>query len=450
MTAPRHLRNSLWSVIQYLISALVMVISVRVFTTYLGAELYGVYSLLTVVGSLNLLSGLGLNTATVRFLAKQGKSRESDTDFLVGLVAAVAFASVMVALGIIWKDPILEAVLHVPERFVPASSDVYVLFLISNVPVLAGQVTLALLDALQLVSISSILQGVYTFLYWGSLLMVFALGMPFVAVGYAALSTALLWCAVVTFVTLRQWGRLSPLWDRGAIMQSIRKQLGFGIQVNAGSVIAMLFEPLTKIVASHLLGIREVGLFDLGLKARSFIWGAFARALYPVFPLLAAEHDGAKRREIVADLEEKLLLVILPVSLIVAGTAWAVAQLWIGADVAEIGTTMGVLTISYLYGSTLMTPYYHFLVVNGEAGRVALLHTLNVLANLLGIILTFQILGFYALVLGSGAAMLVSSAVAFRHQSKILHIRIVTHSGTIRAVTMLGGTGVIVVVMMAA
>jgi O-antigen/teichoic acid export membrane protein len=278
-------------------------------------------------------------------------------------------------------------------------------------------------------------------MYWGGLLGVFALGLPFGAIGYAALGTSITWCVIVMVVALRRWGPLGPSWDRPAIVQSIRKQIGFGIQVNAGSMVAMLFEPLTKIVGSHVLGVRDVGLFDLGLKARNFVWGAFARALYPVFPLLAAQEDESRRIVVVEDLERLLLLVIVPISVIVLGLAWPIATIWIGSDIPELAITMGALTVTYLFGSTLVTPYYHLLIVRGETLRVALLHVVNVVVNLIGILISFRALGYFSLVVGSGSAIMLSFAVAYHHQYHVLGIRIVDRPGIVRTVIGLGVVG---------
>ncbi len=59
--------------------------------------------------------------------------------------------------------------------------------------------------------------------------------------------------------------------------------------------------------------------------------------------------------------------------------------------------------------------------------------------------MSFQTLGFYSLVVGSGAAMLLSSAVAYYHQVTTLRVRIVSHPTTLQAVLTLAGIGVITV-----
>ncbi len=63
-------KNSIYSVIQVLINIIVLFIAVPVFIKYLSTELYGLFSVVSIIGNLNVFVNLGLNNALIKFVAE--------------------------------------------------------------------------------------------------------------------------------------------------------------------------------------------------------------------------------------------------------------------------------------------------------------------------------------------------------------------------------------------
>ena len=65
--------NSLSGGLQIIIGAVLLLVTVPIFIHKMGAELSGVYSLITVMSSLGVLTNLGFNYSLIKYLAEQGK-----------------------------------------------------------------------------------------------------------------------------------------------------------------------------------------------------------------------------------------------------------------------------------------------------------------------------------------------------------------------------------------
>ena len=98
------LNNSISGIIQFILVAILTLISVPIFINKLGIELYGVFAIVSVIGNLNILSNLGLNGALLVYVAKQGKCKESDYDFVVTLIILSIILLVFISLAIIFMD----------------------------------------------------------------------------------------------------------------------------------------------------------------------------------------------------------------------------------------------------------------------------------------------------------------------------------------------------------
>ena len=77
------IKNSASGLLQLLITATLTFVTIPVFIRKLGADNYGIFSIISIVGSVNVFANLGLNISLIKFLAEQGKSKESDHDIIV-------------------------------------------------------------------------------------------------------------------------------------------------------------------------------------------------------------------------------------------------------------------------------------------------------------------------------------------------------------------------------
>ena len=169
-------KSSLSGVAQFVISTGLVFVTIPTFVRLLGTEAYGVFSLVALVGSVNIFANLGLNSSLIRFLAQQGKTKESDYDIVVNLLILLAILCPLTVCGIIFREGILLHVLNVPPRLVNAAEWLFISMLIGNVFLLLGQTFTAILDSLQKIYLTNLYQMINNIVYWGLILLVLSLG----------------------------------------------------------------------------------------------------------------------------------------------------------------------------------------------------------------------------------------------------------------------------------
>ncbi|MGB2869563.1 MAG: oligosaccharide flippase family protein [Bacteroidota bacterium] len=413
-------KSSLTGVAQFIVSGLLVIVTIPLFIRYLGEEAYGLFSLVALIGSVNTFANLGLNSALIRFLAEQGKTVESDHDIIVNLVILLTIVCPLAVLGLIFRNAILIHVLNVPVHLLHDAQWLFVAMLASNVLVLLGQTFTAIMDSQQKIYLTNLFQMIYNVAYWGLILLALILGYAIQGVAVGTFAATVLWFSIVSITALRFWGRLTfaGLALNGA--RSARKQLAYGLQIYAGGIVGLFHEPLTKILLSRFVGIAEVGIFDIGMRARGQVVGLMMKLLSPLYPAISQLKDREKVRFLVHDIEQKTFMIITPIAAMVILATQPVAQLMFHSNVDAISVTAASLVVAYLLGSTTVLPLYLFLLSKGHASRTIVIQVLNVLVNAAVFLVLIGWLGYYAVVVSGVAAILSSFALSVYYQKKFL------------------------------
>jgi O-antigen/teichoic acid export membrane protein len=397
-------RGSLSGALQVVVATVLVVLTIPLFIRTLGQEAWGVFSVITLVGSANTFANLGLNSALVRFLAEQGKIPESDHDILVTLLLLLGVTLPLTILGFVFEQFVILKILNVPATMSGEAIWLYRSMLVCNVLVLVGQTFTAVLDAQQKVHLTNFCQLVYALLYWGLILVVILLRLPLRMMGVAILISATLWFVTVVVSMLTTWGRPSARGIRANFRRLARKQLTYGLQLFSAGLIGFFYEPLARILIANFLGMREVGLFEIGLRARNLLTSLAVKILYPLYPLLSSRTDHEGIRSIVHDVEQKSLLLVAPLIGITLLAAYPLVNFFFDANVDVLTVTILWMVSSYLLGSVTITPFYQFLMAKGHASRTVLVQALNVITNTAVFFILLPSLGYYAAVAGNVAS----------------------------------------------
>lgn len=413
-------KSSISGVIQSLVGLILVLVTIPVFVRTLGTEAYGLFSLIALVGSFNTFVNLGLNAALVRFLAEQGKSAESDMDIVVTLIILVAVIIPVTLCAFLFRKFILISLFNVPSHLLIDGQWLFFSMLLGNIFIIVGQTFTAILDSQQKVYVTNLFQMLYSVMYWGSILLVVVLGFTLKAVAAATLAATSIWFSGVSFFGLHSWGKLSLRNLRSSGRRIVRKQLSYGLQIYTGGLIYVLYEPLTKILVSHLIGVADVGIYDIGLRVKNQIYGFASKVLYPLFPLISKLSDQDKIRSIVHDVEQKTFYLVLPVVGIILLTVRPLVSLFFRSNVDAISITIAFIVPGYLIGSSTVTPMYQYLLVKGHAAKTIFIQFINAFINGVTILLLFSRLGYYSVVAGNTIAIVASCGFLLYYQYKYL------------------------------
>ena len=247
-----------------------------------------------------------------------------------------------------------------------------------------------------------------------------SLGGSLEAIGDMILLTSVAWFCIVGYAAFRVWGHLHVEGLRGNFIYITKKQLSYSVQIYASGIMGFFYEPLTKLLVSHYIGLAEVGYYDIALRVRNQIWGVIGKLLYPLFPLIAQLKDEVKVRLLVHDLEQKTFFLVVPLVVLMMFLSRPFVALWLGEDIDAISMTIAYIVSAYLVGSATVLPNYQYLMAKGHASKTVILQSVNVVVNAVVFFFTYSWMGYYAVIAGGATAILSSFGLSVYYQKKYL------------------------------
>jgi len=416
----QFLFGSVSGVVQLVFIAALAIECIPVFIGKLGSEAYGVFAVVSLVGNLTVFANLGTNRSLVKFIAEQGRTRESSYDIAITLLILIATIVPITLLFILLREVVLIKLFNVPPGLFDQAMVLYICLLFSNLFLLMGQSFSSILSALQKIYINNLLQMVYNALYYGSIIAMLLLGYGLAEIGYVILLSAFAWFFLVFYYSLRLWGKLEIGGITHHYKRIARKQFGYGSKIWFSEMVAFFIEPLTKIFISNFVGIREVGFFDIALKVKAQFQGLITRLLDPFYPFISQISDSKKLQRIINDVEQKFLFLSIPLIAILLFTLRPLLSLWLGAHSNEEITVSSILiTCTFLLTMSVL-PMYYFLLAKDRVGRATVLNLVTVGVNGLLFFIFYRGYGFYASVISLCGSAMVAFFLTLYYQKKYL------------------------------
>lgn len=417
------IKNSVVGILQYIFTAILTLISVPIFINKLGMELYGVFAILSVVGNLNLITNFGLKGALLVYIAKQGKTRESDLDIIVTQIILLLIVTITVAIIYLSRNFIVINIFSIPEIYQSDSNKLLMYLVAANVVLLIGQPFTAVLDALEKIHLTNMSQFMYSLFYWGGLILMVSLNAGLIIIGKTVLVAALLWLLITYCFYRKYWGDVTCIGLLPNFKRIALKQIKYGSKIYFSGLVGFLFEPFSKILISHFIGLNAVALFEIGTKIRIQISGLFNKSLYPLFPFIAKFNNDNLIGKRLFDISKKIHLLIIPLSIILMFTLPYLLGIWLGNEFnKEVSIFTTVLTLSLLLFSPPIIPVYHYLASKNKAEKNIWIQLSSVIVNVLVFFMLFKISPLYSILFANFFALFASYLIGNYYQFN--HFRI--------------------------
>jgi O-antigen/teichoic acid export membrane protein len=351
-------RNSILSLAGRLTQVAGWVVVAPYMLHHLGAERFGLWSLLTVISGLYMTFDLGVGSALTKFVAEYraiGDRAGLRSVFSMGAILYVALGLVIIGVFAIAGDRLLDLFKVAPAlrpeagRALLAAAAVYALL---NLYMLTASVLTGLhrMDVWNRISI-----GV-TLTQLAGVLLVLRMGGGLVALMMNTGVTLALG-TILGRIAIR---RLAPEigFDRSAFKPGLFRRLtrySAALQViNLGVLVQF---QLDKVLFGALVSLAAVANFEFGLRVVTALWSLPSLLLPPLLPA-AAHLDAAGDRERVRRLYRRasryVLAVAFPVAAGVIAVAPALYRAWLGPgheDAARAATALAaMLGINILTG----------------------------------------------------------------------------------------------------
>ncbi|HSW56700.1 MAG TPA: oligosaccharide flippase family protein [Ignavibacteriaceae bacterium] len=415
------LLGSLSGTIQIIVNTILIFITIPIFIDKLGLHSYSIFSLLLLFNNLNVFVNLGLNTSLIKYVAEQGKSIQSNYDIAVSFIMLSLILIPISALTIFFNDIFLINLFNIERIYItPETTTLFNYIIISNCFLLLGQIFSAVLDAQQKVYLNNFALILYNFLYWGLILLSLFQFPSFTSISYSILTATLIWFVFVYILFKRSWGSFRINGLKNNFLNTLKKQLSYGVKLYISGAISFFHEPITKLLISHFVGLNEVAFFDIAVRVKNQIWNLISRVFYPLFPFISKVNDINLIKNLIHTVEQKTVFLMIPVMITFIFISTPFVSVWIGTNVDIISTTMIFITSAYLV-AIIVIPAYQFLMAKGYPEKTIIIQLLNVIVNTCLFFLTLPWLGYYAAVVSGVGSILSSFILTLYFQKKYLN-----------------------------
>jgi len=402
-------RNALASVIQMVCGAVLLFALYRFINITLGVEQLGIRSVVLATVAASHLADLGLSSGVTRFVARD-RAREQNAR-AVRVVDTVLFTIAGVVALLAWPLFILG------QAILPY-------FFQDNHLRLALEVLPLALVSLWLTMLSTVLQGGLDGcqrmeLRAGLVLLgqVALLGMAFWLVPTYGLK-GLAWAQVTQAGLLVVFGRVLlcralpglPILPSHWSKNLLREMLGYGMNMQAATVLMLLFDPVAKALMARFGGAAAAGYFEMANQVVLKVRGIVIAANQAIVPYIAEMKESAadELRSVYAKNIKVLSFVVIPTFSTLLAWAGVVSWLLLGQHNLEFISLLGLLTIAWAF-NIFNAPAYFFNMGTGKVGWNTLCHLLMAsISTIFGFVLG-PYYGMSGVAAGYGAAIILSS-----------------------------------------
>jgi O-antigen/teichoic acid export membrane protein len=378
---------------------------------YLGYEKYGLWLLLSTILTFSQLGNLGISQVVSKEVAEAygvgdiNGIRECVTNALgllllsgciVFSILLLGKARIIISLGLSNDNARIAAVIIPYIGFL----SVYV-FMVD-----ATNATLAGLGRMDLCNYSQFAAQIITAGLGTALLHsgagIFGLLMAS-AVSYLCLN------AVSLYATHRLL-KCSPFAIDCFSIKRAKHLLGFGINLTAGSILAMLLNPLNKIVLAKYAGLSAVPIYDLSFTGCMRIRNLFDSSQKAIIPevsrLLAHSRAEAYRHARTLNRQSmKIVLYVAPFYALLVAATTPLLRLWLGSRFDPTSPfTVRVMLVG-AFASLMGLPTYYALIGLARASSIFA-------ANLTQLVVNLGIIALGVVLYSKASAVLVVSSTA--------------------------------------
>ena len=421
--------NAVFSLLQVIITSVVLFISYKYLITELGVEKLGVWSLIVASVSLLNIGSLGLSSTLVKYVAKHLVSNNQErisSIIQTALITVVIAAIVLLVIVYVLANILLQAI--IPHNQIALATMLLPYSLLNVGLLLPAGILLSALDGAQKIYLRNLLLIASSVFF---LIILFYLVPTFDLLGvvYAQICQALFTLLLGWYIVKKVLHFLPIIpykWD----LKSLREIIGYGTNLQLITIFQMLYEPVTKSMLTIFGGLTSVGYYEMAnrlvLKTREIIVSIF-QVLVPVYATQVEKNIDSIKSTYSKSFNYSLFLSIPLFSLLIVATP-LISILWLGLFEFQFYVFSIILFCAWFINVINTPAYFAFLGIG--------LLKWNVLSHLtigiLNLILCY-ILGLYfggvGTVLGWAVALSLGSLIIlynFNSSQKLASISIIS------------------------
>lgn len=403
--------NAISSLIQVIISSIIIFISYKYLITKLGVEKLGVWSLIVASVSILNIGNLGLSSTIVKYIAKYlvHDNRDKISSIIQTALITVLFTSILL-LGLVYilANILLRAI--VPENQIILATTLLPYSLINIGIILQAGISLSALDGAQKIYIRNLLLISSSIIFLG-LIFIFVPGFDLLGVVYAQIGQSIFTLVLSWYILKRVFSYLPILpykWSKNTFLEII----GYSTNLQLITILQLLFEPVTKTLLTKFGGLASVGYYEVAnrfvLKAREMIVSVF-QVLVPVYAT-HIEENIENIKIVYSKSLNYLLFLALPLFSLLIICLPIISFFLIGRFENLFYTFALILSIAWFF-NIITVPAYHALIGIGTLKWNLLGHFIILLLNLVLCYALGLMYGGAGTILGWALSLIIGSLI---------------------------------------
>jgi O-antigen/teichoic acid export membrane protein len=388
MRRKQILINSIMSVLQILVISMVLFFLYKFLLGTIGAEKFGIWSLVLATTGVTQIADLGLSGGVVKFVAKYIAREEIEN--VKGIIQTAALTiGAIIGLALVACYPLLKWVLRLimPPESYPSALAILPFAFVALWLCMLTSIFQSGLDGFQrfdirsLILISGAVLHLLLCFWW-----VPKYGLLGLAYAKVVQNASVM---IVSWFALKRMIPSLPFVPRRWNKRLFKEMIGYSINFQIISISNMLYDPITKALLSKFGGLSLVGYYQMAGKMIQKLHALIIAANQVLVPAIAdlKEKTPDKIRQVYSTSYQLLFYLIFPLYLLVIIGLPLISKIWIGYYEGAFVASAALLSVGWLL-NTLSSPAYHTNLGTGKLFWNVIGHTATALLNVgLGILL---------------------------------------------------------------
>ena len=346
------------SITQFFLGGIVLFILYKFLLKGLGAELFGVWSLVLSATTFANIANLGFSGSVIKYVAQS--LANNDIKKVVGIIeTSVVSIGVSVGLVLLISYPVAKWLLRIiiPTPHISEALNILPYAMLSLwVSVLAG-VFQAGLDGHQRIDISSAIT-VFRMVSYLILCLILVPSLGLMGLAYAHVIQACM-------LTIISWGMLKrhiptlPAIPYRWSKKLFREMMGYALNIQIITVSQMLYDPITKGLLVKFGGLDLAGYYEMANRMVIQLRGLIVAAVQVLVPTIAdlKEKNPDSIHKVYKEAYGLVLFIALPYFSAIIAMTPVISRMWIGHYESSFVAFSILLSIGW-FVNTLVTPAY--------------------------------------------------------------------------------------------
>ena len=417
-------KNSLSGFIFTIVNALIVFLTIPVFINKLGAEVFGIWTVLNVGFAFIQLLTNGFNLSLTKWISQQSQNFESYLDIKFNLVIIVLISLMILIIGFLFNYYILAHLFDFNKIINENIKLTYYFLLFATVFILINNTLKSSLDGIHKIDISNYIQLGVSIISWGGILIVLLLNGNLVNVSQAYLISNIIGFFCLIYFVNKHWS-LRTIFSYKKIFKKklFYKHIIFGGKLFFANIITFLSEPLVKLLIARFLGFTLVSYYEIGQRIREQILAIINKIQYPIFPLLSSLNDKLKIMNILSRLRKIIFSFSLLVSVFVIFSTPLILKIWLNNTNSNLVLSVIVIVVGALLFSITVLPIYQFMLAKNYLNGIILLQLNSAILHVGIFILTYKNFGYFSCLLSYTVAVIGTYILSILFETKYLKIK---------------------------